>query len=707
MTLEGTKEDTVQSTSSAAASFIETLNGKPNGGSLVSPRTEDSESIFLAPSGLEGNVHHNSSRGQRANSIVAGASPFASTSSLWTASLESLTVEPTALPMALESISASNLATTSNSSSTGTSLWETPRRASASSLSNNWKCVGSAASMLQDSTGRLDDILSEDSTELVPKTRSSSILLEKSVLSSNNVSSLTTEKQDSRTSSPSSHDHFMQIPALLHEEIGIENAEEAAEIFKRSSMDSLLDFDPTSLFASHPISNNAPSSDLKSSLLMSAVVSPTGSDFRRHSFNWLSNNKDVNDKQVSSSSAFVPSKTIVEVSSYGSSRAASPVYEESGNSSPIGSPILDTFHEEFIFAPSSVAQFSKKRFARRHSIAADGVAALEDSFAQTLSFGNPADVTEFFPSSHTSHYINNNNNNSHHQHHHNNFHGHHHQAPHQPQHNSQYYPLEEYPQPITGNIYAAYAGLLGENFDPEHGNASDCGGEMNTFLNSMRLAAGNSASSIPIMFNHQMPVSYTPAQAGVNPTVLSFPNATFHLASHKGPLYLIEFKSGRTELFFTVDLDTALRVKVDDLVIVEADRGEDFGRITGEISITKFRQLIAQVPHENNNSNNNNSNNNNSSNGFHSQSSHGHSDDVYGSNGNVNHNLAGMKESEIAALVSSKEIVPKRIHRHATAVDMKFLQAKAQEEAYAMSRCQSRIRQKKLPMEVVDAEYQW
>ena len=91
----------------------------------------------------------------------------------------------------------------------------------------------------------------------------------------------------------------------------------------------------------------------------------------------------------------------------------------------------------------------------------------------------------------------------------------------------------------------------------------------------------------------------------------------------------------------------------------------------------------------------------------HSHHSSGASEDSYGSNGNVNHNLAGLKENEIAVLLASKEIVPKRIHRHATALDMKFLQAKAQEEAFAMSRCQSRIRQKKLPMEVVDAEYQW
>ena len=157
---------------------------------------------------------------------------------------------------------------------------------------------------------------------------------------------------------------------------------------------------------------------------------------------------------------------------------------------------------------------------------------------------------------------------------------------------------------------------------------------------------------------------------------------------------MIEFKSGRTEIFFVVDLDSVLKVKIGDLVIVEADRGEDFGRITGEIPIAKVRQIMSQLPHDHHSN----------SNSHHSSSS---GDEAYGSNGNVNHNLSGLKEAEIVALLSSKEIIPKRIHRHSTSIDMKFLQAKAQEEAYAMSRCQSRIKQKKLPMEVVDAEYQW
>lgn len=630
--------NTVQSATSAAASFIETLGRKA---SIVSPRTDNNESTFLTPSTIEGNGHSNG-RSQRANSIVTGTSPFVPSSSLWTAStsLESLNDNPTVVL----------------SESTSSSLWETPRRSSSAGLSN-WKCVGSAASMLQDSTGRLQDLLNEDTSDVKTnvRPRASSFVLEKpsyAVSLSEKVPEEVNKCFDavssmhSRPTSPLDigRGHFMQLPALLHEEIGIESAEEAAEIFKRSSMDSLLDFDPATLFSSLN-----PKDDLKGSTLMSAV-SPNSTDFRRHSFNWLS----------SGSVAYEPFgvrsiKPIAEVS-LPSSRSNSPII------SPRGSPTLDTFPEEFIFAPSSsVAQFSKKRFARRHSIAADGVAALEDSFAQTLSLGNPADAAEFIPS------------------------GHHHFNPVA----SSYYNPEEY-QPITGNIYAAYAGLLGETFVAEQQEQGD------TFLNTMRMGAASTGHCGPGAFM-QVPISLTPAQAGINPTVLSFPNATFHLPSHKGPLYLIEFKSGRTEIFFIVDLDTALKVKIGDLVIVEADRGEDFGRVTGEISIARIRQLISQIPHENHHS--------------HSHSHHHHhsasNDDTYGSNGNVNHNLAGLKESEIAALLSSKEIVPKRIHRHATALDMKFLQAKAHEEAFAMSRCQSRIRQKKLPMEVVDAEYQW
>lgn len=146
----------------------------------------------------------------------------------------------------------------------------------------------------------------------------------------------------------------------------------------------------------------------------------------------------------------------------------------------------------------------------------------------------------------------------------------------------------------------------------------------------------------------------------------------FQLSSYVGPLWAVEFKSGRTEIFYVLENDGAPQVQctVGDLVIVEADRGEDLGRITAEISVAKMRSCISG------------------------------SDDGVGTEKNA-------ISSELASLLRSKEIIPKRIHRLAQNGDLKLLQAKAQEEALAMVRCQSRIRQKKLPMDVVDAEYQW
>ncbi len=39
--------------------------------------------------------------------------------------------------------------------------------------------------------------------------------------------------------------------------------------------------------------------------------------------------------------------------------------------------------------------------------------------------------------------------------------------------------------------------------------------------------------------------------------------------------------------------------------------------------------------------------------------------------------------------------------------DHRLLMSKMQDEAKALQLCQSKVRAKKLPMEVVDAEYQW
>lgn len=143
----------------------------------------------------------------------------------------------------------------------------------------------------------------------------------------------------------------------------------------------------------------------------------------------------------------------------------------------------------------------------------------------------------------------------------------------------------------------------------------------------------------------------------------------FQLNSYKGQLFLVEFKSGRTEIFYVQEVNghPEFGVALSNYIIVEADRGEDLGKVVGEISIDRLKAIMNASPVDN----------------------------------------LSLTQSEIYCGIGVKEIVPKRIHRLARPADVRLLQTKAQEEAIAMLRCQSKVRQKKLPMEVVDAEYQW
>lgn len=56
-----------------------------------------------------------------------------------------------------------------------------------------------------------------------------------------------------------------------------------------------------------------------------------------------------------------------------------------------------------------------------------------------------------------------------------------------------------------------------------------------------------------------------------------------HAVPASCPLYIVEFKAGRTDLFYATDL--TLDIRVGDLVIVEADRGKDLGKVVND-SIT-------------------------------------------------------------------------------------------------------------------------
>jgi hypothetical protein len=151
------------------------------------------------------------------------------------------------------------------------------------------------------------------------------------------------------------------------------------------------------------------------------------------------------------------------------------------------------------------------------------------------------------------------------------------------------------------------------------------------------------------------------------------------------PLYIVEFKAGRTDLFYLTDL--GLDIRVGDLVIVEADRGKDLGKVVNDTITLEEVEAFQREQKER---------------------------VGYGDSGPLS---PGGQQG------SKKEINPKMIYGKAQPQDTQYvarrvmlgslltscrhLVTKIQDEMKALQLCQSKVRQKKLPMEVIDAEYQW
>lgn len=108
--------------------------------------------------------------------------------------------------------------------------------------------------------------------------------------------------------------------------------------------------------------------------------------------------------------------------------------------------------------------------------------------------------------------------------------------------------------------------------------------------------------------------------------------------------YIVEFESKRLDIGFTTG-----EVPLDQNVILEADRGEDCGKIKSNTTITKYLQLL----------------------------------ETYSLN---------------------EEIIPKRILRTASAQDLAMLSNKRKLETDALAYCKSK---NTLDMEIVSCEYQW
>ncbi|KAG2001918.1 hypothetical protein CC2G_004901 [Coprinopsis cinerea AmutBmut pab1-1] len=150
------------------------------------------------------------------------------------------------------------------------------------------------------------------------------------------------------------------------------------------------------------------------------------------------------------------------------------------------------------------------------------------------------------------------------------------------------------------------------------------------------------------------------------------------------PLYIVEFKAGRTDLFYT--MDHSQDIHVGDLVIVEADRGKDLGKVVNDtITLAEVEAFQKQQAERN---------------AAAAGSGFGPDGQPVSPGGAGGGGPGGGGSSK-------KEINPKLIYGKAGPQDTQSLANKTQDEQKALQLCQSKVRAKKLPMEVIDAEYQW
>ncbi|KAK9475676.1 PSP1 C-terminal conserved region-domain-containing protein [Lipomyces japonicus] len=144
----------------------------------------------------------------------------------------------------------------------------------------------------------------------------------------------------------------------------------------------------------------------------------------------------------------------------------------------------------------------------------------------------------------------------------------------------------------------------------------------------------------------------------------SYPN------THK--LYFVAFKGGRLDVFFIPD-GAGLIAKKGDLVIVDADRGRDLGKVTHENVSSEIARRLKQLQHQ--------------------------------------QQQAALQQNQqnldTPTRADGAVLQPKQIIRFAQPMEINQLFVKRLDEEKAMKVCMSKVEERGLNMIVQDAEYQW
>lgn len=181
---------------------------------------------------------------------------------------------------------------------------------------------------------------------------------------------------------------------------------------------------------------------------------------------------------------------------------------------------------------------------------------------------------------------------------------------------------------------------------------------------------GQNSQSIP-GFNFEYQTGGLPAGA-VNPS------GSLHC-------FLVQFTSGRTDTYY-IPYDSTLTVSVGDYVVVEADRGEDLGRVfMDNITVPLPRRNSTSAVYG-------------AASPFESVSPTYEMDDF------ATNNISGYGGTGAGPTPPN---FPKRIYRLAQPVEIESLLGKVRDEINAIAVGQYKVQEWKLPMAIIDAEYQW
>lgn len=166
-------------------------------------------------------------------------------------------------------------------------------------------------------------------------------------------------------------------------------------------------------------------------------------------------------------------------------------------------------------------------------------------------------------------------------------------------------------------------------------------------------------------------------------------------------LYIVSFKCSRAGVFYLLD-NTGLTVDEGNMVIVEADRGQDLGTVQhARVSPEEARALLQKYSEEQYKwlmmfSRNNQAGavNPNAA--------------VYRENNNQD---GGASRPNMPSARPSRDttlnLKPKAIKRMAAAHEIRMLKEKEGNEAKAKRCCQQKVFQHHLDMEILEAEFQW